>query len=297
VKEQIADKLNLDVHEAADGIIKLWLQTAQEATRRAIQVRGGDVADYVLMGYGGAGPLILAGVSEGQAFKGVVTFPFAAAFSAFGCTTTDYSHRYTRSSLFVLPYRADDGAKEATAKGLTALWDQLQEEAQESFVSEGMDLSKVHYRRIAYVRYGGQLDEIEVPFDRAWKGTAADIDHLVDRFEDLYTKIFAKAARYPKAGYAILQVALVASIETRKPELAVYPDHGPTPPAEARKGDRDVYHDGAWHKAAIYDMELLEPGNLINGLAILEHPATTLLVPATRKARVDERKFIWLENL
>jgi N-methylhydantoinase A len=297
VKEQIAEKLNLDVYEAADGIIKLWLQTAQEATRRAIQVRGGDVADYVLMGYGGAGPLILAGVSEGQAFKGVVTFPFAAAFSAFGCTTTDYSHRYTRSSLFVLPYRADDAAKESTAKGLTALWDQLQEEARESFVSEGMDLSKVQYRRIAYVRYGGQLDEIEVPFDRAWKGTADDIDHLVDRFEDLYTKIFAKAARYPKAGYAILQVALVASIETRKPELAVYPDRGPTPPEAARKGDRDVYRDGAWHKAAIYDMELLEPGNSIKGLAILEHPATTLLVPATRKARVDERKFIWLENV
>src|SRR4029078_7729321 len=44
VKEQIAEKLNLDVYEAADGIIKLWLQTAQEATRRAIQVRGGDAA-------------------------------------------------------------------------------------------------------------------------------------------------------------------------------------------------------------------------------------------------------------
>jgi acetone carboxylase, beta subunit len=58
-----------------------------------------------------------------------------------------------------------------------------------------------------------------------------------------------------------------------------------------------VYRDGAWQKAAIYDMELLEPGNVIKGLAILEHPATTLLVPGTRRARVDERKFIWLEDL
>jgi len=297
LKEQIADKLKLDVHEASEGIIKLWLQTAQEATRRAIQVRGGDVADYVIMGYGGAGPLVLAGITEGQPFKGVVTFPFAAAFSAFGCTTTDYSHRYTRSSLFALPRSADDAAKEAAAKGLSELWDQLQEEAHASFVSEGMDLSKVEYRRVAFVRYGGQLDEIEVPFDRPWQGTASDIDHLIDRFEDLYTKIFAKAAKYPKAGYAILQVALVASIETRKPELACYPDRGPTPPPEARKGDRDVYRDAAWQKAAIYDMELLEPGNVIKGLAILEHPATTLLVPGTRRARVDERKFIWLEDL
>jgi acetone carboxylase, beta subunit len=297
LKGQIADKIGLNVHEAADGIIKLWLQTALEATRRAIQVRGGDVADYVIMGYGGAGPLVLAGVSEGQPFKGVVTFPFAAAFSAFGCTTTDYSHRYTRSSLFALAHNSDSAAKEAVAKGLSALWDQLQEEARESFVSEGMDLSKVEYRRIAFVRYGGQLDEIEVPFDGPWQGTATGVDRLLDLFEDLYTKIFAKAAKYPKAGYAILQVALVASIETRKPELPSYPDRGPTPPPAARKGQREVYRDGTWQQAAIYDMELLEPGNVIKGLAILEHPATTLLVPVTRRARVDERKFIWLENL
>ncbi|HJP36239.1 MAG TPA: hydantoinase/oxoprolinase family protein, partial [Gammaproteobacteria bacterium] len=106
LKSQIADKLGLSVNDAADGILKLWLQQALEATKRAIHVRGGDVADYTIMGYGGAGPMVLAGVSENQPFKGVVTFPFAAAFSAFGCTTTDYSHRYTRSSLFSLTHDA-----------------------------------------------------------------------------------------------------------------------------------------------------------------------------------------------
>ncbi len=297
LKNQIADKIGLNVHDAADGIIKLWLQTAQDATRRAIQVRGGDVADYVIMGYGGAGPMVLAGVSEGQPFKGVVTFPFAAAFSAFGCTTTDYSHRYTRSSLFAMAHDADTPTKETIAAGLTKLWNELEVEARESFTSEGMDLSKVEYKRVAFVRYGGQLDEVEVPFDRSWQGTAADVDHLLDRFEDLYTKMFAKAAKYPKAGYAIFQVALVASIETRKPEFPIYPDQGPTPPAAAKKGEREVYVNGKWQKAGIYDMDLLEPGNIIPGLAILEHPATTLLVPGTRKARVDGRKFIWLENL
>ncbi|MGH8596341.1 MAG: hydantoinase/oxoprolinase family protein, partial [Gammaproteobacteria bacterium] len=253
LKTQIADEIGLNVHEAADGIIKLWLQTAQDATRRAIQVRGGDVADYVIMGYGGAGPLILAGVSEGQPFRGVVTFPFAAAFSAFGCTTTDYSHRYTRSSLFSLAHNSDSAAKTAVARGLTDLWNALETEAKESFSSEGMDLGKVEYRRVAFVRYGGQLDEVEVPFDRSWQATPGDIDHLLDLFEDLYTKMYAKAAKYPKAGYAILQVALVASIETRKPEFPLFSDQGPIPPAAAKKGERDLYINGKWQKAAIYD--------------------------------------------
>jgi N-methylhydantoinase A/oxoprolinase/acetone carboxylase beta subunit len=43
-------------------------------------------------------------------------------------------------------------------------------------------------------------------------------------------------------------------------------------------------------------MDTLQPGNIIEGLAIIEHPATTLLVPANRLARMDARKFVWLEN-
>ncbi len=297
LEKQIAVKIGLDVHDAADGILKLWLQQAQDATQRAISVRGGDVADYVIMGYGGAGPLILAGVSENRPFKGVVTFPFAAAFSAFGCTTTDYSHRYTRSSLFILAHDADRATKEGVAKGLTDLWNNLEDEAHLSFEREGMDLSQVQYRRIAFVRYGGQLDEVEVPFDGDWQGTPENVDHLLDSFEELYTKMYASAAKYPKAGYAIFQVALVASIPTRKPEFPVLPLTGPTPPKDAHKGEREVYFERTWQQASIYDMDSMKPGNIIPGLAILEHPATTLLVPPNRKARMDERRFVWLENV
>ena len=297
LENQIASKIGLDVYDAADGILKLWLQQAQDATQRAISVRGGNVADYVIMGYGGAGPLVLAGISENRPFKGVVTFPFAAAFSAFGCTTTDYSHRYTRSSLFAMAHNADRATKGSVAQGLTDLWDNLQAEARMSFEREGMDLSKIDYRRIAFVRYGGQLDEVEVPFDTNWQGTPENIDHLLDSFEDLYTKMYASAAKYPKAGYAIFQVALVASIETRKPEFPVLPLKGAMPPEAAYKGDRAVYVERIWQKAGIYDMDSMEPGNIITGLAILEHPATTLLVPSNRKARMDERRFVWLENI
>lgn len=196
----------------------------------------------------------------------------------------------------MLSHDADRTAKEEVAAGLTDLWDNLATEARVSFEREGMDLSEVDYRRIAFVRYGGQLDEVEVPFEDEWHGSSEDIDHLLDNFELRYTKMYASAAKYPKAGYAIFQVALVASIETRKPEFPVLPMQGPTPPEKSFKGERDVYFERTWQPAKIYDMDSMEPGNIIPGLAILEHPATTLLVPPTRKARMDERRFVWLEN-
>ena len=42
-------------------------------------------------------------------------------------------------------------------------------------------------------------------------------------------------------------------------------------------------------------MDLLRPGNRIEGPAIVEHPATTLLVPPGMHAEMDEWSFIWLK--
>jgi len=61
-----------------------------------------------------------------------------------------------------------------------------------------------------------------------------------------------------------------------KPELRRYPLAGKTVPNEAFKGEREVYDKGKWKRAKLYEMDLLQPGNEVEGLAIIEAPATTL---------------------
>ena len=39
------------------------------------------------------------------------------------------------------------------------------------------------------------------------------------------------------------------------------------------------------------------PGNEVEGLAIIEAPATTLVVPEGRKVAVDEYKRLWLREV
>lgn len=46
--------------------------------------------------------------------------------------------------------------------------------------------------------------------------------------------------------------------------------------------------DGGWRNAKTYEMDVLRPGNEIEGLAIIEASATTLVVPSGRKVRIDE---------
>src|SRR5699024_5360510 len=193
-------------------------------------------------------------------------------------------------------YDASKEDKEAAAKSLNELWNELREEAEQSFKDEGMDLNKVKYEKIAFLRYGGQLDEVEVNVANEWDDSANDVDNLINDFENIYSRMVALAAKYPRAGYGIMQVALVAYIETVKPEFPVFPLQSEEPNPDAFKGVRKVFDDGEWKEAKLYEMDLLEPGNVIDGLAIIEHPATTLIVPESRLIRMDERKFIWMEH-
>jgi len=54
------------------------------------------------------------------------------------------------------------------------------------------------------------------------------------------------------------------------------------------RAKREVYYEGKWSKATIYDMDRLRPGNEVSGTAVIEAPATTFFVPPGRHVRVDE---------
>jgi N-methylhydantoinase A/oxoprolinase/acetone carboxylase beta subunit len=43
-------------------------------------------------------------------------------------------------------------------------------------------------------------------------------------------------------------------------------------------------------------MDSLLPGNIVEGPAIIEHPATTFVVPPEYRARLDGYQIFWLEK-
>lgn len=71
-------------------MIEMLEADANNALRRVISGQGIHPSEFTLLSYGGSGPLHLAGCSRGIGFKDIITFQFAAAFSAFGCTTADF---------------------------------------------------------------------------------------------------------------------------------------------------------------------------------------------------------------
>ena len=64
---------------------------------------------------------------------------------------------------------------------------------------------------------------------------------------------------------------------------------------EAYLGERDVFLEGQWHTTPIIDMDRIRPGNEINGIAIIEAPSTTLVLPPGKRVTMDEWSLLWLD--
>src|SRR2546421_6947717 len=155
----------------------------------------------------------------------------------------------------------------------------MEKAALEEMEIEGRELGEVHFQPLAMIRYAAQLTDLEVESPVARIETAADMDRLIEAWESLYEKINSRVSKYSEAGYSIFELGVLARVEKVKPRFQKR-ELGPIPPSEeAAKGSRKVFREGAWHEAALWEMDALKPGNAVEGLAIIEHPATTFLVP------------------
>ncbi|MFA7270689.1 MAG: hydantoinase/oxoprolinase family protein [Sterolibacterium sp.] len=294
-KEQIADKLGLDVYEAAEGIIRMVDLNMGDHLRSSLI--GYDPKDYVVMGYGGASGLHLVGFAGESPWKGVCTMPWAAGFSAFGCAAMDYAHRYSKTAQMVLPHGASEAQKIEIAEALDNICKGFAAAAVKDFAAEGIAAKELSYEYFVYMQYLGQLDEVEVPFPVFPVKSAADIDKLVAAFEQIYGEQFPLVAKSVEAGYRVIEVGVVAKAPTVKPVVPKLELAGKVPPEKAYKTTKSVFFDGKWTDTKVYELDEIQPGNEVDGALILEGPAYTLLVPPGRKIRVDEHRVIWVDRI
>jgi N-methylhydantoinase A len=108
---------------------------------------------------------------------------------------------------------------------------------------------------------------------------------LLDSFEQSYEKIYGKGTAYRKAGVELSHFVVTATVRTYKPKLKALPPQGESPGA-GRAGERRVYFDG-FITAPVFRMERLAPENRIAGPAVIESPATTVLLHPDQTATVD----------
>lgn len=173
----------------------------------------------------------------------------------------------------------------------------LVEQAKRDLVADGLDSSAASFVLELDMLYGGQFHVKRTLSPLlALRGTD-DVHALCAAFEKEFSEAFSPFVVNPEGGVFIESFILKAIVPTKKIELPKMKMEG-SDAGGARKGERSVFWPGqkSFMTTPIYAYELLRPGNVIEGPAVVEGEYTTLVVPGATKFSIDERGLGILEG-
>jgi len=280
VMRLIAKPLNLTPEQAAGGIYDVINSKMSDLIRRQV-VRAGHVPEeYVVYAFGGAGPVHAAAYGAELGINRVYIFPMSPVFSAFGVAASDVVHTRMITRHLSAPINVE---------ALYAEIQTIEASLSKTMRREGFAAEQVTFRRMLYMRYTRQVNEVAVQIPTRPLQTS-DRGAIEDAFNRRYEEMYGSGAGHAEAGIEVISIAVDAIGATAKPKLRRSERSG-TDSSQARKGQRRAWFtglDAGFRDTAIYDYTRLAAGNLIAGPAIIETPFTTIVVPPTHGAEVDD---------
>jgi N-methylhydantoinase A len=151
-------------------------------------------------------------------------------------------------------------------------FESLQTEARAQFSAE----DSLIVERSVDLRYKGQGYELNVPYT----SETAEAFHL--QHEQQFG--FADRSRQLEIVNVRVRLRLTAESFTFA-ETAPQPGDG----SQALCGTSQIYFDGAWFAAATYNRDLLRPGDLVRGPALIGEYTSTTVLPPGCLLEVDRR--------
>ena len=276
IADRIAAPLGIGTEQAAEGVVQVINATMVRGMRAVSVEKGFDPREFVLVAFGGGGPVHAADLARDFGTPEVLIPLAPGVTSAVGLLVADL--RYDFTSTFLGPLTDGD------ADRLAALYAELEKKALEQMTRDGVPAEQVIIARTAEARYHGQGFELEVLVPGGPLDVPA-IERVREAFHASHTRHYGYAMRDEQVVLVNAQVTAVANLpKPGYPELAPTNAHRPDP----LKGQRPVHINGQWMTAAVYDRTLLETGMSIDGPAVVEQiDSTTILLPGDC-GRVDQ---------
>ncbi len=273
----VGAKLSIDAEGAAFGVGEMVDENMAGAARAHAVEQGKDIRRRTLVAFGGAAPLHAARLAEKLGLDRIVVPEGAGVGSAIGFLLAPASYEIIRS----MPMRLDRLA----AERIEEMFEDLRAEAVRVVRAASKD-GALEEERLAFMRYVGQGYEIPVPVDRK-----VDAATLQSAYERAYRSLYGRAI--PDMPIEILSWSL--RLTAPSPGVSSIPQPVVRRNAVA-DGTREVFDAGAARRMTytVHHRAALQPGDALDGPALVVEPQTTTVVTASFHAVIDDARNIIL---
>jgi N-methylhydantoinase A len=266
IDERCARPLGRPMLEIANGIVEIANAAMVNALHLISVQRGYDPREFVLVAFGGAGPVHANALAREAEMRTVLIPRGPGLFSATGLLTTDLK----RDAAVTVMRRLDA----VDAAELETQFAQLESAGRDELEREGLTGDRIEFVRQLDLRYVGQSYELTIPAG----------DGALERFHAEHDRTYGFAA--PSEPVELVSVRLTSIGLIAKPP-ARRVDAGPPPEPKER---RDVYfaEAGGYLDCPIYDRYGLTARACVPGPAIVEEFDSTTVVHPGYVVTVDD---------
>ena len=295
IRRRIARPLGLEVEEAAALIKKVVDGTMAGEIFKETILKGHDPKEFVVFSLGGAGPTHCCGYTFEAGVEKIITLPTSPIFCALGSGVMDVVQYYETTNY--LMFKEPEGLG-GTGTGdyftdyqtFNSTVEELQRLAIRDLKGQGIPPEKAVFSLELEMRYGGQLNMTRVPSPRLFINNREDVLAIYENFEREFIKAYSALSVFPEGGVDVSSFVLRSTYVTPTFTMPKYSLNGEKPPAGAFKGKRDVFWQEyeSYSPTDTWELNELEPGNKLEGPAVIEAADTNIVLPPGRTFFIDE---------
>src|SRR3954469_1225235 len=135
IEEKIARPLGMGVVEAAEGIARIIDVKMEEAIKAISTMRGHDLRDFMLLAFGGAGPVHAGRIARNLGMAGMIVPLYPGVYSAIGLIMSDVKHDYIQSKMMPL--------SEVKVEDVDGMFARLQSSAMDELHADGFQQGQI----------------------------------------------------------------------------------------------------------------------------------------------------------
>lgn len=270
IKENIADKLNMGVQEAAAGMYQVINVNMASGVREVSVKRGHDPREFPLVVAGGAGPVHAGMIARELEIPVMIIPKESSIFCAAGMLMSDLKHNFVRTYSTLLNNMDKDKFR--------TIFEEMENEATTLLKEELIPEESMEFIYSLDMRYLKQYHEMNVIITRE-EIQSFDLNSIASKFHPEHNRLYGYSLEKEETPIELINIRLQSIGKTQKPKFREE-DYQGEDPTRAFKKERKVWLPlkRLFEQVPVYDGAKLKYGNKVEGPAIIEQVNTTTFV-------------------